>query len=102
MGYRRLFDGDGLIIKYHGKTTDILRIHLQDFAENGADHAHFAYVHNLMTIPFVEHIIDVKAHIGNCFSGGKRKAHGLLSQMLHRWYGRKAKRKFQVPEDMQK
>ncbi len=59
--------------KYHGKTSDILRIHLQDFAENGADHAHFAYVHNLMTIPFVEHIIDVKHKLEIVFLEGKEK-----------------------------
>jgi hypothetical protein len=33
---------------------------LQDFAENGADYAHFAYVHDLLTIPWAEYIIDVK------------------------------------------
>lgn len=38
--------------KYHGKKSDILYIHLQDFAENGADYAHFKYVHDLLTIPF--------------------------------------------------
>jgi cholesterol 7-dehydrogenase len=38
--------------KYHGQKSDILHIHLQDFAENGADYAHFKYVHKLLTIPF--------------------------------------------------
>jgi cholesterol 7-dehydrogenase len=52
--------------KFHSKTTDILRIHLQDFNENGADHAHFAYVHDLLTIPFanrwvrVQHVLDLQ------------------------------------------
>jgi cholesterol 7-dehydrogenase len=46
--------------KFHHKTSDILRIHLQDFAENGADYAHFAYVHDLLTIPWAEYIIDIK------------------------------------------
>ena len=31
--------------KYRGYTSDILNIHLQDFAENGADYAHFNFVH---------------------------------------------------------
>ena len=56
---------------YHGMTTDILRIHLQDFAENGADHAHFAYVHNLMTIPFLDKIIDVKHSLNIVFCEGE-------------------------------
>ena len=50
--------------KYHGKTTDVLRIHLQDFAENGADFAHFNFVHNLLTIPMASKFVKV-AHTVN-------------------------------------
>ena len=46
--------------KYYGKTSETLRIHLQDFAENGADFAHFNFVHNLLTIPFADRFIHVK------------------------------------------
>ena len=46
--------------QYHSRTSDILRIHLQDFAENGADFAHFNFVHNLLTIPFANRFINVK------------------------------------------
>lgn len=59
--------------KFHLKTSDVLRIHLQDFAENGADYAHFAYVHNLMTIPWVHHVIDVKHTIEIQFGEGEKK-----------------------------
>jgi len=59
--------------KYHFKTTDILRIHLQDFAENGADYAHFAYVHELLTIPFAEKIVDVKHTLNITFGEGEQK-----------------------------
>lgn len=45
---------------YHGFTSDILRIHLQDFAENGADYAHFNFVHNLVTIPFTKNFVHLK------------------------------------------
>ncbi len=53
-------------LKFHCATSEVLRIHLQDFNENGADHAHFAYVHDLLTIPFanrfvsVKHVLDLK------------------------------------------
>lgn len=59
--------------KYHFKTTDILRIHLQDFAENGADYAHFAYVHELLTIPFAERIVDVKHTLSITFGEDEQK-----------------------------
>lgn len=59
--------------KFHFKTTDILRIHLQDFAENGADHAHFAYVHDLLTIPLAHHIVDVKHKLNIDFGEGDQK-----------------------------
>lgn len=54
--------------KYHGYTHDTLYIHLQDFAENGADYAHFNFVHNLLTIPFSDKFVhlkhDVEIHFG--------------------------------------
>ena len=46
--------------KYHGVKKDTLHIHLQDFAENGADYAHFNFVHNLLTIPFADRFVDIK------------------------------------------
>lgn len=60
--------------KYHSKTSDILRIHLQDFAENGADYAHFSFVHDLLTIPFASKYIYVK-HTLNIEFGEGDKAH---------------------------
>lgn len=59
--------------KYHFKTTDTLRIHLQDFAENGADYAHFAYVHELLTIPYAEKIVDVKHTLNITFGEDEEK-----------------------------
>ncbi|MGB1247880.1 MAG: Rieske 2Fe-2S domain-containing protein [Chitinophagales bacterium] len=54
--------------KYHGYTDDVLHIHLQDFAENGADYAHFNFVHNLLTIPYADRFVhiqhDVKIEFG--------------------------------------
>jgi phenylpropionate dioxygenase-like ring-hydroxylating dioxygenase large terminal subunit len=46
--------------KFHTRTSELLRIHLQDFAENGSDFAHFNFVHNLITIPFARRFVDVK------------------------------------------
>ncbi len=60
--------------KYHSMTTDVLRIHLQDFAENGADYAHFAFVHDLLTIPFANKFVYVK-HTLNIEFGKGDKAH---------------------------
>lgn len=60
--------------KFHSKTSDILRIHLQDFNENGADHAHFAYVHDLLTIPFANRFVTVK-HVLNLEYGEGDKKH---------------------------
>ncbi|MBS1611240.1 MAG: Rieske 2Fe-2S domain-containing protein [Bacteroidetes bacterium] len=59
--------------KFHLKTSDVLRIHLQDFAENGADYAHFAYVHDLLTIPWAHHIVDVKHTLNIQFGEGEKK-----------------------------
>ena len=59
--------------KYHGKTSDIVRIHLQDFAENGADFAHFNFVHNLLTIPFADRFIHVKHTVNIEFGEGEVK-----------------------------
>jgi cholesterol 7-dehydrogenase len=59
--------------KFHSKTTDLLRIHLQDFAENGADHAHFAYVHGLMTIPMANWFVEVKHRLDIVFCEGAEK-----------------------------
>ena len=66
---------DGLIpeldtYKYHSVTSDVLRIHLQDFAENGADFAHFNFVHNLLTIPFANRVINVKHTVSLEFGEG--------------------------------
>ncbi|MDB5281085.1 MAG: cholesterol desaturase daf-36 [Bacteroidota bacterium] len=60
--------------KFHSKSSDILRIHLQDFAENGADYAHFGVVHNILTIPFAHHFINVN-HICNIEFGEGDKSH---------------------------
>jgi cholesterol 7-dehydrogenase len=59
--------------KFHTKTKDILRIHLQDFAENGADFAHFAFVHNLLTIPIANKFIDVRHTVNIDFYEGERQ-----------------------------
>lgn len=56
--------------KYHSKTEDTLHIHLQDFAENGADYAHFACVHNLLTIPFANRFVYVKHTLNIEFGEG--------------------------------
>ncbi len=60
--------------KFHSKTSDILRIHLQDFAENGADYAHFNYIHNLITIPIANKMVDVK-HTVNIEFGEDHEKH---------------------------
>lgn len=57
--------------KYHSKSSDILRIHLQDFAENGADFAHFHYVHNLLTVPVANKFVDVKHTVSIVFGEGE-------------------------------
>ncbi len=59
--------------KFHTKTEDILRIHLQDFAENGADFAHFGFVHNLLTIPIANRFIDVRHTVNIDFYEGERR-----------------------------
>ena len=59
--------------KYYGKKSDILRIHLQDFAENGADFAHFNFVHNLLTVPFADRFIHVKHTVNIEFGEGDVK-----------------------------
>jgi cholesterol 7-dehydrogenase len=59
--------------KFHSKTSDVLRIHLQDFAENGADYAHFSYVHNLITIPLFKELVNVKHQVEITFSEGHEK-----------------------------
>ena len=59
--------------KYHGKTSEVLRIHLQDFAENGADFAHFNFVHNLLTIPFANRFVNVKHSVKIEFGEGDVK-----------------------------
>ena len=59
--------------KYYGKTSEVLRIHLQDFAENGADFAHFNFVHNLLTIPFADRFIHVKHTVSIDFGEGDVK-----------------------------
>ncbi|MEX0810888.1 MAG: Rieske 2Fe-2S domain-containing protein [Chitinophagales bacterium] len=59
--------------KYYGSTKETLRIHLQDFSENGADYAHFNVVHDLLTIPFANKFVHVthKTHIE--FGEGEEK-----------------------------
>jgi len=59
--------------KYHGMTGEVLRIHLQDFAENGADFAHFNFVHNLLTIPFAQHFVNVLHKVSIEFGEGEVK-----------------------------
>lgn len=59
--------------KYHGYTSDILHIHLQDFAENGADYAHFNFVHNLLTIPFSQRFVHMTHDIEINFGEGEEK-----------------------------
>ena len=59
--------------KSHGVKKDTLHIHLQDFAENGADYAHFNFVHNLLTIPFAHKFVDVKHKVEIKFGEGENK-----------------------------
>ncbi len=59
--------------KFHSKNSDTLRIHLQDFAENGADYAHFNYIHNLITIPIANKMVDVKHTVNIEFGEGEEK-----------------------------
>ena len=59
--------------KFYSKTTEVLRIHLQDFNENGADHAHFAYVHDLLTIPFANRWVTVKHVLDLEYGEGDKK-----------------------------
>jgi len=56
--------------KFHGFSSDVLNIHLQDFAENGADYAHFNFVHNLMTVPFSQNIVNIKHEVKINFGEG--------------------------------
>ncbi len=60
--------------KYYGNTSETLRIHLQDFAENGADYAHFGTVHNLLTIPFAKNFLHIK-HTTNIEFGEGEESH---------------------------
>jgi cholesterol 7-dehydrogenase len=57
--------------RYHGFSSDVLHIHLQDFAENGADYAHFNFVHNLLTIPFSSRFVHLRHKIDINFGEGK-------------------------------
>lgn len=59
--------------KFHGIKKDVLHIHLQDFAENGADHAHFNFVHNLLTIPFAQKFVHIKHEVEIHFGEGEDK-----------------------------
>ncbi len=59
--------------KYHGVKKDVLHIHLQDFAENGADYAHFNFVHNLLTIPFADKFVHLKHDVEINFGEGGEK-----------------------------
>ncbi len=59
--------------RYRGKKSDKLYIHLQDFAENGADYAHFNYVHDLLTIPFSSRFLKLKHAVEICFGEGENK-----------------------------
>lgn len=59
--------------KYHGYTSDILHIHLQDFAENGADYAHFNFVHNLLTIPYASKFVHLKHDVEINFGKDEEK-----------------------------
>lgn len=60
-------------LKFHCRTSEVLRIHLQDFNENGADHAHFAYVHDLLTIPFANRWVTVKHQLDLQYGEGDKK-----------------------------
>ena len=59
--------------KFLSKTSDTLRIHLQDFAENGADFAHFNFIHNLITIPLANKLVDVQHTVNIEFGEGDIK-----------------------------
>ncbi|HUH74477.1 MAG TPA: Rieske 2Fe-2S domain-containing protein [Chitinophagales bacterium] len=59
--------------KYHGVKKDTLHIHLQDFAENGADYAHFNFVHNLLTIPFAHKFVFLKHDVKITFGEGEER-----------------------------
>ncbi len=59
--------------KFHGVKKDTLHIHLQDFAENGADYAHFNFVHNLLTIPYADRFVDIKHKVEINFGEGEDK-----------------------------
>lgn len=59
--------------KSHGVKKDILHIHLQDFAENGADYAHFNFVHNLLTIPMADKFVHIKHEVVINFGEGDEK-----------------------------
>lgn len=42
------------------KFDNVANMHIQDFAENGADWAHFSPVHGKMTIPLTNHFLKVR------------------------------------------
>jgi cholesterol 7-dehydrogenase len=56
--------------KFYTKSSEFLRIHLQDFAENGSDFAHFNFVHNLITIPFANRFVNVRHTVELGFGEG--------------------------------
>jgi cholesterol 7-dehydrogenase len=58
--------------RFHARHSSVLRIHLQDFAENGADYAHFHHVHNLITIPLLKELVDVEHKVEIEFYSGDR------------------------------
>jgi len=59
--------------KFHGMTRDILRMHLQDFAENGADYAHFSFVHDLLALPFANRFVHIRHETNIEFGDGEEK-----------------------------
>jgi cholesterol 7-dehydrogenase len=70
------WETDGLIkeletYKFYTKNEETLRIHLQDFAENGSDFAHFNFVHNLITIPFANRFVNVNHTVNLSFGEGE-------------------------------
>eukprot|EP00126_Sphaerothecum_destruens_P015860 Sdes_comp9929_c0_seq1m1472 len=45
---------------YRGKYTKFVDMHIQDFAENSADTAHFDFLHSTFPMPILRHFIKVK------------------------------------------
>eukprot|EP01135_Chromosphaera_perkinsii_P003022 Nk52_evm4s233 gene=Nk52_evmTU4s233 len=48
---------------YRGKVTRFVNMHIQDFAENSADTAHFGFLHETFPVPILKHFIKVKHHV---------------------------------------